>query len=174
MIIDRIANILSKGKLNFDKDGKLAAKGRIDTTILNAMLRHPFFLRKPPKSTGREEFGLSFCNLFYKKAKNKSLSPQDTLATATAFTAVSISRSYKQFLPKMPDEVILCGGGAHNKTLVKLLQQNLPEATILLSDDFGINCDAKEAVSFAVLAYATIKGLFNNVPSATGAVKKLF
>ena len=50
-----------------------------------------------------------------------------------------------------------------------MLQQNLDESKILLSDEFGINCDAKEAISFAILAYATIKGMANNVPSATGA-----
>jgi len=173
MIIDRIANILSKGRLNYDKGGKIAAKGKVNIKILNEMLSHPFFLRKPPKSTGREEFGRENCDVFYKKAKNKSLSPEDILATATALTAVSITRAYQRFLPQIPDEVILCGGGAHNKTLVKMLQQNLHKVTIRLSDDFGICCDAKEAVSFAILAYATIKGMPNNVPSATGADEAL-
>ncbi len=169
MIIDRIANIFSKGELNYDKDGKIAAKGKVDTKILCEMLSHPFFFRKPPKSTGREEFGRKYCDMFYKRAKNKSLLPQDLLATATALTAVSIAEAYQRFLPEIPDEIILCGGGAHNKTLVKMLQQNLPKTTIRLTDDFGISCDAKEAVSFAILAYATIKGMANNVPSATGA-----
>jgi anhydro-N-acetylmuramic acid kinase len=173
MIIDRLAYIISKGKLKYDKDGLIASKGRINTTILNQLLRHPYFIRKPPKSTGREEFGKIFCDKLFRKAENKSLSFPDMLATATAFTAVSIARAYKQFLPVIPDEVILCGGGAHNKTLVKLLQQNLPGATILRSDNFGISCDAREAVAFAILAYATIRGLTNNVPSATGAAKKL-
>ncbi len=169
MVIDRIANILSNSRLNYDKDGKIAAKGKVNTKILNEMLGHPFFLRKPPKSTGREEFGKRYCEVFYKEAKNKSLPPQDFLATATALTAVSIAVAYQRFLPAIPDEVILCGGGAHNKTLVKILRQNLPKTTIRLSDNFGISCDAKEAVSFAILAYATIKGMANNVPSATGA-----
>jgi anhydro-N-acetylmuramic acid kinase len=70
----------------------------------------------------------------------------------------------------MPDEIILCGGGARNKTLVKMLKQET-NSKILFTDDFGINSDAKEAVSFAILAYATIKGSANNVPSATGAKK---
>ena len=83
------------------------------------------------------------------KAKKKSLPSEDMLAAATALTAVSIAKAYQRFLPKMPDEVILCGGGAHNKTLVKMLRQNLPQTTIRFSDDFGISCDAKEAVSFA-------------------------
>jgi len=173
MIIDRIANLISQGKLNYDKGGKIAAEGKVDTKIINEMLSHPFFRRKPPKSTGREEFGKGYCDVFYKKAKNKSLSPEDVLATATALTAVSIATAYRRFLPRIPDEVILCGGGAHNKTLVKMLQQNLPKTTIRLSDDFGISCDAKEAVSFAILAYATIKGMANNVPSATGADEAL-
>ncbi len=71
----------------------------------------------------------------------------------------------------MPDEIILCGGGCHNRTLVKMLHKRLKPATILLTDDLGINSDAKEAVSFAILAYTTIKGQPGNVPNATGAQK---
>jgi anhydro-N-acetylmuramic acid kinase len=173
MIIDRIASVISNGRLNYDRDGKIAAKGKIDAAILNEMLCHPFLKRKPPKSTGREEFGHKFFKVFYKRVKVRSLLPQDILATATAFTAVSIANAYRRFLPQIPDQIILCGGGAHNKTLVKMLQKNLIGAKILLIDGFGISCDAKEAVSFAILAYATIKGLTNNVPGATGAVKKV-
>jgi anhydro-N-acetylmuramic acid kinase len=69
----------------------------------------------------------------------------------------------------MPDELILCGGGAHNHTLVEMLQNELPEVKMLSTDDFGISADAKEAVSFAILAWATINGMTNNVPGATGA-----
>jgi len=91
------------------------------------------------------------------------------VATVTAFTAQSIAQAHRQFLPVMPDEMILCGGGAHNKTLVEMLHSELPEVKMLSTDDFGINVDAKEAVSFAILAWATIKGQTNNVPGATGA-----
>ena len=69
----------------------------------------------------------------------------------------------------MPDEVILCGGGSHNDTLVEMLRGELPNVKMLSTEDFGISVDAKEAVSFAILAWATIKGLTNNVPSVTGA-----
>ena len=107
------------------------------------------------------------------KLESKKLSSEDIVATATAFTAVSIARSYREFLPKMPDEIILCGGGAHNNTLIRILRQELDKVKILISDQLGISCDAKEAVSFAILAYATIKGIANNVPSATGADRSL-
>jgi len=169
MIIDGIVSIISKGKQKFDRGGKIAARGTVDTDILNNMLRHPFFSRRPPKSTGREEFGEQYCKLLYQRMKKKAGLAENILATVTAFTAESIIGAYRKFLPRMPDEVILCGGGAHNKTLVKMLQRELGKSKILFSDDYGINCDAKEAISFAILAYATIKGLSNNVPGATGA-----
>jgi anhydro-N-acetylmuramic acid kinase len=173
MIIDRFTNMLTSGKLNYDKDGKIAAKGKVNGKLLDELLDHPFLIRKPPKSTGREEFGKLYCDVIYKKAKRKSLSAKDIIATVTSLTAFSITQAYKRFLPAMPDELILCGGGARNKTLIKMLQENLNKTTIRLTDDFGISSDAKEAVSFAILAYATIKGLPNNVPSATGAEKEI-
>jgi anhydro-N-acetylmuramic acid kinase len=95
------------------------------------------------------------------------------MATVTAFTAYGIIDAYRRFLPRMPDEVILCGGGAHNKTLVNMLRYGLDKSSILISDELEINCDAKEAISFAILAYATIKGIQNNVPGATGAKQPL-
>jgi anhydro-N-acetylmuramic acid kinase len=169
MIIDDIISILSKGKQKFDRGGKIASRGTVDKIILNNMLRHQFFGRRPPKSTGREEFGSRYCDALYRKMTKKSIPVENIIATVTAFTAESIIQAYRKFLPQIPDEVILCGGGAHNETLVKMLRQGLGESRILLSDEYGINCDAKEAISFAILAYATIKGVANNVPSATGA-----
>ena len=169
MIIDSIISILTKGKQKFDRGGLIAARGTVDKAILKDMLRHPFFSRRPPKSTGREEFGSRYCDALYQKLTKRSIPAENIMATVTAFTAESIIQAYRKFLPQMPDEVILCGGGAHNSTLIKMLRQGLGESIILLSDEYGINCDAKEAISFAILAYATIKGAANNVPSATGA-----
>ncbi len=171
MIIDELVRLITSGKSNYDRAGKIASAGRINESLLKEMLRHPFLHRRPPKTTGREEFGRQYNGNLYRKMKKAKLPDADMAATATAFTAESIARAYRNFLPAMPDDVILCGGGAHNNVLVKMLRQNLPEITICLSDDFGISCDAKEAVAFAILAYTTIKGLANNVPGATGAGK---
>ena len=173
MLIDAIVSILSKGRQNYDKGGKLAAKGAVDNTILNNMLKHPFFKKRPPKSTGREEFGQQYCEAFYRKVAKKALPYENIVATVTAFTAVSIAQAYRRFLPQMPDEIVLAGGGAHNTTLVKMLRQQLGESKIMLSDDFGIDCDAREAISFAILAFATIRGITNNIPAATGAKQAL-
>ncbi|MHC4355620.1 MAG: anhydro-N-acetylmuramic acid kinase [Planctomycetota bacterium] len=169
MVIDGIIRLATGGKRNFDRNGKMAARGTIDKTLLGDMLRHPFLRRTPPKSTGREEFGAAFVEHIYRRAVEIGLSDADIVATVTAFTARSIAQAYRQFLPSMPDEVILCGGGAHNGTLVEMLRSELADVKMLSTDDFGISVDAKEAVSFAVLAWATIKGMPNNLPGATGA-----
>jgi len=171
MVIDRIVALGSRGGRRYDAKGKMAAKGSVNAKLLSQLLRHPFFRRRPPKSTGREEFGFAYADSIYQKARKKFLAKADIAATVTAFTAVSIAQAYQLFLPAIPDEVILCGGGAHNATLVDFLQRELPGVTIRKMDEFGISVDAKEAVSFALLAYATIKELPNNIPTATGAEK---
>lgn len=169
MIIDRLVGLISQGRQKYDANGKMATRGTVDHALLNEAMKHPYYKLLPPKSTGREEFGWQYCDMFYKKALKKGLSKEDIVATATALTAESIATAYIKFLPKMPDEMILCGGGSHNKTLIKMLQEKLSKVNILVMDELGISCDAKEAVSFAILAYMTIKGVANNVPSATGA-----
>jgi len=118
-------------------------------------------------------FGAGYVDELYKDGHTRNLWIDDLLATATALTAATIANAYRRFLPTMPDEVILCGGGANNDTLVKMLQDRLGDVKILRTDDFGIDSDAKEAVSFAILAHATIKGVANNVPSATGASEQV-
>ena len=169
MVIDGVVRLMSGGKQRFDRGGKLAARGVVGEKLLSDLLRHPFLKRRPPKSTGREEFGAAFAERIYRRGIKKNLADVDIVATVTAFTAYSIARAYRKFLPAVPDELILCGGGAHNHTLIEMLHGELPGVKMLSTDDFGISVDAKEAVSFAILAWATIKGLTNNIPGATGA-----
>ena len=169
MAMDRAARRLTKGRRRYDRDGRMAARGVPDEALLSRMLRHPFLRRKPPKSTGREMFGDAFADAWIERALRRGRSPEDVLATLTAFTARSIVDAFRRHLPARADEVILCGGGAHNGAMVSLLKKALAPAAVLLTDDFGIAADAKEAVSFAVLAHAAVKGIPNNVPGATGA-----
>ena len=169
MIIDRIVSLITRGKKSYDDKGKIAASGNVDQNLLKEMLKHPFLRRRPPKTTGHEQFGFQYTDPLYETAIKKKIDPADIVATVTAFTATAIARDYRRFLPQIPDEIILCGGGGKNRTLVNMLQQQLKDANIRLMDELGINSDAKEAISFAILAYATIKGITNNVPTATGA-----
>jgi anhydro-N-acetylmuramic acid kinase len=169
MVIDGLMNLISGGKKRYDRNGAFAAKGTVNRAILSKMLKHPYFRRRPPKTTGREEFGLQYSRDIYNDAVAGHVCNEDIAATATAFTAVTIADAYRRFLPKMPEQVILCGGGAKNRTLIKMLREQLAKTRILATGDFGIDADAKEAVSFAILAWAAVKGTPGNVPAATGA-----
>ena len=169
MIIDGLMTLLKNKK--YDNHGNLAAKGQVHQSVLNSLLKHPYLRKSPPKTCGREEFGLQFCQSLYDSAMADKISAADCVATATAFTARTIAGAYRRFLPVMPDEIVLCGGGARNRTLVKMLQAECDGAKIMTTDALGIDLDAKEAISFAILAWATIKGIANNVPPATGAAQ---
>ena len=169
MVIDRVAALVTDGKRPCDVGGRLAAKGEVNEALLAQLMRHPFLGKRPPKSTGREAFGAAFTDKMYRDARGRRIAPLEILSTVTAFTAASIARAYERFLPGAIDEVILCGGGAHNQTLVRLLDEALSGAKVIAMDQLGIPADAKEAVSFAILARETIRGVASNVPRATGA-----
>jgi anhydro-N-acetylmuramic acid kinase len=171
MVIDRLAWRASSGARSLDRGGRLAARGIVDARLLAELTCHPFLARRPPKSTGREEFGAAFADRLWKENRRR-LRPEDLLATATAFTARSIADAYERFLPRPPDEVILCGGGARNRTLVRMLRAELPAATRFVPPErFGVSAESREAVAFAILAWATAKNLAGNVPAATGAAR---
>ena len=169
MVIDGLVSLLTKGRHAFDPDGRFAAKGAVNRELLAQMMKHRFFRKRPPKSTGREEFGIFYCEELLKEARRSRLRDEDLLATATAFTARTIADAYRRFLPQMPDEIYLAGGGAHNATLVRMLTDLIPGIPILNTDILGIPIDAREAIAFAILARATVLGRPNNVPAATGA-----
>jgi anhydro-N-acetylmuramic acid kinase len=171
MLIDAVVSLITQGRKTYDRNGVMAQRGQVNQSLLKKYLRHPFFRFRPPKTTGREAFGLAYSGKFYQEGSSMGLRPEDIAATATALTAETILDSYRRFLPAMPDQVILCGGGAKNNCLVRMLAERLGKTKLLTTNDFGINSDAKEAVSFAILAWSTLKGLDNNVPSATGAAK---
>ncbi|MDK1030975.1 MAG: anhydro-N-acetylmuramic acid kinase [Planctomycetia bacterium] len=173
MVMDRVVHLVSRGRHKFDPAGRMAAKGKVNEALLAELMGHRYFRRRPPKSTGREEFGREFAGALYARARKARIAPADILATVTALTARSIADAYRRFLPGAVDEVILCGGGARNRTLRKMLEQCVSPARVKTTGDFGIDADAKEAVSFAILAACTIRGTAGNVPAATGAKKSV-
>lgn len=152
----------------YDKNGEIASTGKIDNNWLNQLLKEPYYSKLPPKTTGRELFNNNYAEEIYKTAPNKK---EDIISTITALTAKTITDSYKKFiLPKTSiDEVVLGGGGAYNKTLIKYMKEYMPELTIKTHEDFGIPNKLKEAIAFAYLGYFTLNKEPNNVPSCTGA-----
>lgn len=152
----------------YDKDGKTALKGKVDEKWLNELIKEPYYSKKPPKSTGRELFNDKYAEEILKTAPENKY---DIISTITALTAKAIANSYNDFiLPKTSiDEVVLGGGGAYNKAIIKYLQEYLPNIAIKTHEDFNIPNKLKECIAFAYLGYFTINKKPNNVPSCTGA-----
>lgn len=158
-------------KKPYDKGGLIAGTGKVDESILKEFLGHPYFSKKPPKSTGRELFGRA---LIQNIISRKRIRPEDLIATLTHFTANSIKSAYDRFIFKKFEinEIILSGGGSKNLYLLNLLKMIFKPVEIRLSDDYGIPAIAKEAISFAILANETLSGNPSNLPKVTGASKK--
>lgn len=169
MLMDYAASRATGGRLAYDQDGRLARSGRIDSELLDAWMADPYFSLPPPKSTGRERFGVQRAARYYDAAEARGLSAPDILATLTAFTAASIADSYRRYLPGLPDEALISGGGARNPALLEQLALRLAPCAVRLTDDVGLPTQAKESVAFALLAYETLHHRPGNLPAATGA-----
>ncbi|WP_310413757.1 anhydro-N-acetylmuramic acid kinase [Chamaesiphon sp. OTE_8_metabat_110] len=168
-LLDLAVTQLSQGKLTFDRDGAWAATGRSCKSLVQKWLEEDYFRAVPPKSTGRELFGAEYLQACLLDASAADLSAADLLATLTDFTASSIADSYRRFLPRLPDRVLLCGGGSRNLYLRQRLEHHLPHIAIETTDTAGLDGDYKEAIAFAVLAYWRKCGIPGNFPLATGA-----
>jgi anhydro-N-acetylmuramic acid kinase len=169
VLLDLAVTQLSQGTKTYDADGAWAASGTPQTTLVQKWLQHPFFQQAPPKSTGRELFGEAFLQQCLADASG--VSAADFLASLTELTALSIAQSYRQFLPRMPQQILLCGGGSRNTYLRQRIQVHCPEAEVLSTSDVGLDADFKEAIAFAVLAYWRKLGIVGNLPEVTGARK---
>jgi anhydro-N-acetylmuramic acid kinase len=171
MVLDALARVYSRGKLTYDRDGRIAARGRLNERLLNRLLRDRYYRRRPPKTAGREQYGSEFIN----RLMRAGLAMEDLMATATVLTAATIGLAIDRFVrPRMRvDELIPAGGGVHNPQMVAYLAAFLPGVRIRTSDEFGIDADAKEAIAFAILAYESWHKRPSNLPSATGARRRV-
>lgn len=157
-LIDEAVRRMGKG--TYDRGGRIAARGRIQPKLLGRWLRHPYFRRKPPKSTGRELFTWDFV---------RARPSADVVATLTLLTARTIADAVRAWGPPGIQEVVVSGGGVYNRTLLKQLDWLLWPAQPRPSTVYGIHPLAKEPAAFALLAAETVRNRPGNVPSATGA-----
>jgi anhydro-N-acetylmuramic acid kinase len=172
MVIDAVMERLFRKP--YDRDGRVAASGKVLDGVIVDILRQPFFSRKPPKTAGREEFGREFTERFVRSCGRSA--PRDLVATATALTARSIGDALRRFVLRVQGaygEFIVSGGGVNNPTLMAMLANELRPLglDVRSSDEFGLPSEAKEAAAFALLGYETWHRRPSNVPSATGAKK---
>jgi len=165
ILMDALMLALSDGRDSHDHNGELAAAGKPCQLLLDTLMSHNFLRRQPPKSTGREDFGQHIVDNILGWP---DLTDADRMATANAFTALSIARS-SAFFPSAAERWLVCGGGARNRQLMKQLAELLSPLPVESTENAGIPPQAVEAVCFAVLARRTLMGLPNTLPAVTGA-----
>jgi anhydro-N-acetylmuramic acid kinase len=169
MVMDTLVRHFTRGRETYDAGGRLAAIGKVDELLLRRAFDHPFFRRRPPKSAGREQFGAEFVKRYFLSRRRARF--RDLVRTTAELTARSIADALLRFVfPTMQvHRLIVSGGGARNAFLLRRLGELLPQLSVQLSDRYGLDVDAKEAIAFAVLADRAMQGLDGNLPSVTGA-----
>lgn len=155
-MIDLLVQARTSGR--FDEGGKYASVGRVDDIVLNVLLGHPYFEAPPPKSLDRFDFSLEPLD---------RLELEDACATLVAFAAEALKLGFAR-MGGEPTEVIVCGGGRHNPTLMKAFAERLP-VPVRPAEDHGWRGDSIEAEAIAYLAARTAKGLPITFPATTGA-----
>src|SRR5216117_1528208 len=154
----------------YDRDGERARRGRPAAKVLEALLADAFFAQAPPKSTGRETFGISYAERLIERVREAGGSENDAVATATALTVESIARALERWTPAPPEaELVISGGGARNPALVEMLAARVRPRPVVAFDQRFFDGDAKEAVAFAFLGWLTVNARPGNLPAATGA-----
>ncbi len=168
-LIDAVVSECSGGRERFDRDGARARSGRVDDTLLAELLDDDFLRRPPPKSTGRERYGLAEGERLARDWSDRGRPSEDLVATLVAFTAHAVARAVTDFLPGAPQRVWVGGGGAKNPALLDALTAVLERALVEPLDASGVPADAAEAMAFSLMGRNTLLGLPNHLPQCTGA-----
>ena len=156
--------------LRYDRDGLIAARGRVLQPVIDRLLGDAYFAAEPPKSTGRELFDAAYAQRFIDHCRaEQDVADADIVATATAFTAATIADAYRRFIPEPIEEVLVSGGGAKNPVLLSMLDAAVAPLEVVTFDARYFDGEAKEAVAFALLAHLHLEGIPGNVTTATGA-----
>jgi anhydro-N-acetylmuramic acid kinase len=171
MVIDALVLHFTKGRHGFDRNARMASQGRSLPALIDELLRDPYLKLPPPKSTGREYYGLDYRNRVLALGRKHHAKPNDLVRAITIFTSLSIVDALHRFaLSKHRiDQLIVSGGGAKNPLIMGQIVAALPGIQTLPSSELGVPEDAKEAYAFALLAYETYHQRPSNMPGATGA-----
>ncbi len=173
MVLDGLARRVTQGKLACDLDGTLSRQGKAIPELLAELLTDPFLTRPPPRTAGRENFGEVLIERLWARHPER---PYDLMATALEFTVEATARAYETWvLPRFPglEAMYASGGGTRNPALMERLKARLAPLPVRPLEALGFPEAAKEAALFALLAAEYLVGTPSNVPSATGARRRV-
>jgi anhydro-N-acetylmuramic acid kinase len=171
-MIDAAVSLLTGGEADYDWHGEMARRGEPNEPEMKRFLKHPYFRRKPPKSTGWEEFGVSYTQSVLERMLSKGLSHSTIIRTLTEFTCESIALAIRRHVvPLMnADEVIVTGGGSRNPVLMEGLRTRFPESEVMTGEALAIPSLTREACAFAYLGYLCIKSIPANIVSQSNGL----
>ena len=156
---------------NYDEGGNWASTGKVNRSLLQLMLKEEYFNKPSPKSTGPDFFNLDWVQNTIDK-NGEEVKPEDLQSTLLELTVMSLTKELKG-LGAINDGLFFCGGGIHNKSLMKRIEKELG-SRILTTADIGVDPDYLEATSFAWFAAQRIKGRKFDLSKVTGSNKKVF
>ncbi len=170
-LLDGAVRVFTGGRERLDRDGQHARRGRVDAGLLERLLDDEFLRRPPPKSTGRERYGLAEAEALAREWQAKGGDPDDLLATLVAFTSRAVAMACEAFLVSYSklDRLLVGGGGARNAALLDALRRDLAGVPVETFEAAGVPSDAAEAMAFSLLGRNALLGIPNHLPRCTGA-----
>ncbi len=172
-LLDGVVGLATDGEERFDRGGTRAAAGRVRTAWLAEMLADPYLHREPPKSTGRERYGLAEAREWLARSEREGVSLPDLVATLAAGSTQAIAMAWRRMADRQgetgPARLFVGGGGVHNVHVMNSLREALPGVDVEPMDAAGVPSDAVEAMAFSLMGRNTLLQLPNQLPQCTGA-----
>lgn len=174
-LLDGVISLATNGEVRFDRSGALADSGRVHSGWLTEILDDPYLQRDPPKSTGRERYGLAEARAWLARSEREGVSLPDLLATLAAGSTQAIAMAWHAMANRQgrsgPARLFVGGGGVHNAHVMRLLASALPGVEVEPMDAAGVPSDAAEAMAFSLMGRNTLLQLPNQLPQCTGVDK---
>jgi len=169
-LLDGVVSLATEGRERFDRGGALAPSGSVVATWLDEMMSDPYFHRPPPKSTGRERYGLAEAREWLARAQRESVSLEDLLSTLAEAATRAIAMAWRSMARDegAKSRLYVGGGGVRNETVMELLAKALDGVVVEPMDVAGVPADAAEAMAFSLMGRNTLLGIPNQIPQCTG------